>query len=572
MMAVPRGPDDTILDRLRRHAQTQPDRLAYRFLHDDEGSDTLTFGQLDQRTRGLAVRLREYAAPGDRALLLYPPGLEFIEAFLGCLAAGILAVPAYPPRRNRKDERLRAIAEDARPRLMLTTRQILPTVEASELGNINDLLSLATDALEAESDSNGPLPSTAGDSVALLQYTSGSTGMPRGVIVTHGNLMANEGAMQAAFLHTPDDVIVGWLPVFHDMGLIGNVLQPLYVGFPAILLSPLSFLREPVRWLRAITEYRATTAGAPNFAYDHCVRLITEEQKQGLDLRSWTVACNGAEPVWAETLDRFAKAFGGCGFCGAAFFPCYGLAEATLFVSGGPVHKEPRRRCVEPSVLEQAGQVVAAEPPGGRWLVSSGRPAEGTNVLAVDLATRTAVPDGRVGELWLSSPSVAAGYWGRDEETRTTFGNYLASGEGPFLRTGDLGFLDGSEVFVTGLLKDLIIIHGRNHYPQDIEQTVQSVHPGLRGGGGAAFEVYADGQPRLVIVQEVERRSRDLDSASLLGDVRQAVAERHELHVHDLVLLEPGSLPKTSSGKVQRHACRLGYEQGTLRQWKRSKS
>jgi acyl-CoA synthetase (AMP-forming)/AMP-acid ligase II len=284
------------------------------------------------------------------------------------------------------------------------------------------------------------------------------------------------------------------------------------------------------------------------------------------------VAYNGAEPVWTETLDRFAEAFGGWGFRRTAFFPCYGLAEATLFVSGGPAHKGPRRRCLEPSALEQAGQVVATEPPGGRWLVSSGQPAEETNVLAVDPATRTVVPDGRVGELWLSSPSVAAGYWGRDEETRTTFGNYLASGEGPFLRTGDLGFLDEGEVFVTGRLKDLIILHGRNHYPQDIEQTVQSVHPGLLGGSGAAFEVYKDGQHQLVIVQEVERRGRDLDWARLLGDVRQAVADRHELHVHDLVLLEPGSLPKTSSGKVQRHACRLGYEQGTLRQWKRSKS
>ncbi|HEY7424837.1 MAG TPA: fatty acyl-AMP ligase [Gemmataceae bacterium] len=566
-MVVPPSPDETILDRLRTHAQTQPDRLAYRFLHDDEESDTLTFGQLDRRARALAAHFREHAALGDRALLLYPPGLEFIEAFLGCLAAGVIAVPAYPPRRNRKDERLQTIAEDARPRLILTTRQILPRIETSELGNIN---SLATDAIEAESDSNGPLPNIAGDRVALLQYTSGSTGTPRGVIVTHGNLMANERAIQAAFRHTPDDVVVGWLPVFHDMGLIGNVLQPLSVGFPAILFSPISFLREPVRWLRAISMYRGTTAGAPNFAYDHCVRSISEEQKQGLDLRSWSVAYNGAEPVWAETLDRFAEAFGGCGFRRAAFFPCYGLAEATLFVSGGPAHRELRRRCVEPSALE-AGQVVAAEPPGGRWLVSSGRAAEETKVVAVDSTTRTAVPDGRVGELWLSSPSVAAGYWGRDEETRTIFGNYLASGEGPFLRTGDLGFLDGGEVFVTGRLKDLIIIHGRNHYPQDIEQTVQSVHPGLRGGGGAAFEIHEDGQPRLVIVQEVERRCRDLDPTCLLGDVRQAVAERHELHVHDVVLLEPGSLPMTSSGKVQRHACRLGYEQGTLRQRKRSK-
>ncbi|HEY7424842.1 MAG TPA: fatty acyl-AMP ligase [Gemmataceae bacterium] len=575
-MVLPSNPPVSavsIVEVLRAWADTTPDSLAFSFLTDagEEGA-RLTYGDLDLQARAIAATLRDAAETGDRALLMYPPGLEFIAAFLGCLAAGIIAVPAYPPRRNRKDERLRAIVKDAKPRLILTSRQVLPTIETSELGNVNDSVSLATDAIEVGTDDNRPLPNIAGDRAAFLQYTSGSTGTPRGVIVTHDNLMANERAIQTAFRQTPDCVVVGWLPVFHDMGLIGNVLQPLHVGYSAVLLSPISFLREPVRWLQAISEYRGTTAGAPNFAYDLCVRGITEEQKQGLDLHSWTVAYNGAEPVWAETLDRFAEAFGGCGFRRAAFFPCYGLAEATLFVSGSPAIEEPRRHCVDPSALEGGGQAVAAEPPAGRWLVSSGRPAEGTKVLAVDPTTRMAVPERRVGELWVSSPSVAAGYWERDEETRTTFGNYLASGEGPFLSTGDLGFLDGGEVFVTGRLKDLIIIRGRNHYPQDIEQTAQSVHPSLRGGCGAAFETYKDGQPMLVIVQEIERRGRDLDAARLLGDVRQAVGRRHELHVHDLVLLEPGSLPKTSSGKVQRYRCRLDYEQGTLRQWKRAKS
>lgn len=571
-MTVLPSSDETILDRLRSHSQTQPNRLVYRFLRDDATSDTLTFGQLDQRARALASRLRQYASVGDRALLLYPPGLQFIEAFVGCLVAGVIAVPASPPRRHRKDDRLRAIVEDARPRLILTSRQVLPLVEASELATVHGLTRLTTDELEVETDDAMPLARAECDTVAFLQYTSGSTGTPRGVIVSHGNLMANERAIQAAFGHTQESVGVNWLPAFHDMGLIGTILQSLVVGCCSVLLAPHAFLLKPVRWLRAITEYRATTAGAPNFAYDHCVRTISSEEKQGLDLRSWRVAFNGSEPVRTETMDGFVEAFGDCGVRREAFFPCYGLAEATLFVSGGPVGEGPRQRCLEPAALEEAGQIVTAEPPAGRWLVSCGRPAQGTTVAVVDPEKGTVVPDRRVGELWVCSESVAVGYWGRNDETRTTFGYYLDSGAGPFLRTGDLGFLDAEEVFVTGRLKDLIIIHGRNHYPQDIEQTVQSVHPALRRGCGAAFEVNKDGQPMLVIVQEVQRHSGGLDPARLLGDVRQAVGDRHELHVHDLVLLEMGSIPKTSSGKVQRHRCRLDYQQGILRLWKRLKS
>jgi acyl-CoA synthetase (AMP-forming)/AMP-acid ligase II len=557
--------DETILDRLRSHAKHQPERLVYRFLRDDGGSDTLTFGQLDRRVRGLAPRLREFAAPGDRALLLYPPGLEFIEAFLACLAAGVIAVPAYPPRRNRKADRLRAITDDARPRLILTTRQVLPTLEASELADIQDAVRLATD--DVETDDNGPSLSVSADAVAFLQYTSGSTGSPRGVVVSHANLMANEAAIQAAFRHTPDDVVVGWLPAFHDMGLIGNVLQPLYVGFPAILLSPTSFLTQPVRWLRAITEYRATTSGAPDFAYDHCVRAVTEEQKRGLDLRSWTIAYNGAEPVRAETLDRFVAAFAPCGFRPEAFFPCYGLAEATLFVSGGPPGKLSRHR-VEPAALE-AGQVVAVNPPHGRCLVASGRPGEWTKVVVVDPATREPVPDGEVGHLWVLSPSVAAGYWNRPDETARVFGNRLASGEGPFLDTGDLGFLDGGEVYVTGRSKDLIIIAGRNIYPQDVEAAVERVLPFLKANSCAAFSVEAEGKDQLAVVVEADRTL--VRSAQPTGElpaavvrVRQSVLRECEVRVSRVAFVRPGTFPRTSSGKVQRRACRDGLRDGTL--------
>lgn len=576
MAALHHSLDETILDRLRAHAESRPDQLAYRFLREDGGSEALTFGQLDRRVHGLAARFSKNASPGDRAMLMYPPGLEFIEAFLACLATGIIAIPAYPPRPNRKAERQWAILEDATPSLILISSQVAPkNRKPPPVGSPTAYI--VTDEIDLANEDCWNPPTICPDTVAFLQYTSGSTGTPRGVIVTHGNLMANEKAIQAAFGHTQEDVVVGWLPVFHDMGLIGNVLQPLYVGFPAILFSPTSFLRDPVRWLRTISEYCGTTAGAPNFAYDHCARSIKEEQKEGLDLRSWKVAYNGAEPVRAETVDRFVAAFAGCGFRKEVFFPCYGLAEATLFVSGGPAGKEPRRRCVDPSALE-AGKVAAAEPPDGRLLVGSGRPAGGTKVVVIDPSTQTTIPAGRVGELWVSSPGVAAGYWGREDESQSVFGNYLASGEGPFLSTGDLGFIDGEEVFVTGRSKDLIIIRGRNIYPQDVEAAVAHVLPFVEANACAAFAVEENGAERLGVVIEADRglvriartaiegngkaEAAIAELALTVGKVRKVIGDEFEVPVHAIAFVRPGSFPRTSSGKVQRQACRDELRQG----------
>ncbi|HTU92834.1 MAG TPA: fatty acyl-AMP ligase, partial [Gemmataceae bacterium] len=553
MVTLPHSSDETILDRLRRHAESRTDQIAYRFLRDDGGSHTLTFGQLNRRVRSLAARLSEHTSPGDRALLMYPPGLEFIEAFLACLAAGIIAIPAYPPRPNRKAERHWAILEDATPSLILISSQVAPkSRRLTPTGS--PAAYLVTDEIELNNEDDWPRPTIGPETVAFLQYSSGSTGTPRGVIVTHGNLMANEKAIQIAFRHTQEDVVVGWLPVFHDMGLIGNVLQPLYVGFPAILFSPTSFLREPVRWLRAISEYRGTTAGAPNFAYDHCVRSIKEEQKEGLNLRSWKVAYNGAEPVRADTLERFAAAFASCGFRKKAFFPCYGLAEATLFVSGGPAGVEPRRRCAEPSALE-GGQILATEPPHGRWHVGSGRPAEGTKIVVIDPSTKTPVPAGRVGELWVSSPSIAAGYWGREVESNSAFRNYLANGEGPFLSTGDLGFIDSDEVFVTGRSKDLIIIRGRNIYPQDVEAAIERVLPFVEANSCAAFTFEENGHELLGVVIEADRglvriartvvdgngkaEAANVELRVTVGKVRQVIGDEFEVPVHAVVFVRP---------------------------------
>jgi len=370
-------------------------------------------------------------------------------------------------------------------------------------------------------------------------------------MVSHGNLLHNEEMIRRAFGQSADSVIVGWLPLYHDMGLIGNVLQPLYLGARCVLQAPATFLQRPLSWLAAISRYRATTSGAPNFAYDLCVRKIGEEQRAGLDLASWEVAFNGAEPVRPDTLDRFAAAFAPQGFRRNAFYPCYGLAEATLFVSGGGKGAPP---------------VVVAE--GARGLVGCGRPWMDQRLAVVDPESGRLASDGQEGELWISGPSVAQGYWRQPEATERDFrarlaGDLTDTGEGLFLRTGDLGFLRGGELFVTGRIKDLIIIRGRNLYPQDVERTAEESHAALRPGCGAAFAVEGDGEERLVVVQELDPHRRD-EAGAALEALRRAVAEEHEVMLHQAVLVRAGTIPKTSSGKIQRHAARAAFLAGTL--------
>jgi len=560
----------TILERLFRHAENSSNRVACRFLHDSREAEVLTFERLGQRVSTLASRLQEEVAIGDRAILLYPPGLEFIEAFLGCLAAGIIAVPANTPRRNRNTDRLRAIFDDARPRVVLGTRQVLDAMRSDEAGVMSGMCCLATDTIETEPRVAWSCRRGGLETVAFLQYTSGSTGTPRGVVVTHGNIAANEWQIEASYRHTGDSVMVSWLPLFHDMGLIGGVLQPLYVGFPAILLSPITFLREPVSWLRAISQYRGTTSGAPNFAYDHCVRTVTDEQKEGLDLSSWSIAYNGAEPVRADTLDRFTGAFARCGFRAVSHFPCYGLAEATLFVSGGPAGGEPKRLYVDAAALE-AGQVRKAERAtvGAKCLVSCGVSPVGLDLMVVDPETRRVAPVGRIGEIWMGSKSVAAGYWNRADDTEAVFRNWLGdTAERPFLATGDLGFVDSGELYVTGRVKDLIIIRGRSIYAQDIESVVQQAVPFTHANGCAAFLDMDGGQ--LCIVMEGDREAvraahRGVEELNaVLATVRSTVAREFDVAVGAIVIVKPGSFPRTSSGKVRRKTCRDEFATGTL--------
>jgi amino acid adenylation domain-containing protein len=557
-----------LVELLHSRALHQPKRRAYTFLADGEEKEVcLTYAELDRQARAIGALLQQNGARGERVLLLYPPGLEYIAAFFGCLYAGAVAVPTYPPRLNRSLLRLQAIVADAHATVALTTTALLSKIEPLliQTPDLKNLSWFATDNLGADLVDEWRDSNISGETLAFLQYTSGSTALPKGVMVTHNNLLHNERIIQQACQHTELSTFAGWLPLYHDMGLIGNVLQPLFIGAPCILMSPTSFLQSPIRWLQAISRYRAATSGGPNFAYDLCVRRTTPEQRADLDLSSWSTAFNGAEPIRHETIDRFAATFQPYGFRREAFYPCYGLAEATLFVTGVSKAKEPATLTVQRPALERHHVAVAnGEDDDAQTLVSCGRTFLGQSIAIVDPDSLTRRPPGQVGEIWISGESVAQGYWNRPEETETVFRARLVdTGEGPFLRTGDLGFLNDDDLFITGRLKDLIIIRGRNHYPQDIEWTVEKSHPEARPGCGAAFAVEACGEEQLVIVQETQSR-RPVSPESIIDSIRREVAEDHELQVHAVVLAKPGGVSKTSSGKVQRHACRNEFLSGSL--------
>jgi amino acid adenylation domain-containing protein len=558
-----------LVDLLQRRVWERPLQNAYTFLIDGEAEEiNLTYEQVDRRARAIAARLQSLNATGERVLLLYPPGLDYITAFWGCLYAGAIAVPAYPPRQNRSLLRLQAVAADAESTLALTTSSLLSKVDAltSQCGELNKLRWLATETIPDELAQQWRCPSLGSDDLAFLQYTSGSTSTPKGVMIAHGNLLSNERMIQEAFSQTEQSVIVGWLPLYHDMGLIGNVLQPIYVGAKCILMSPVSFLQNPLRWLAAISRYRATTSGGPNFAYDLCVRKIDAQQRELLDLSSWEVAFNGAEPVRESSMTAFAAAFAPCGFRMKAFRPCYGLAEATLLVSSQtPMQASPLVKFVDAEALQNNLAIEwTGDQKGHRSLVSCGQPPSGQQVYVLHPESLTACLPGEVGEICVSGPNVARGYWNRPEETALTFKSHLSQGlPEPLLRSGDLGVLLDGNLFVTGRLKDLIIIRGQNHYPQDIERTIEQSHPSLRPGSGAAFTVEVDGEERLVVAQELNVR-KQVNGAEIIQSIKDAIAEEHELQVHAVVLLKTGSIPKTSSGKIQRNACREKFVSKTL--------
>ena len=565
----------TLVDILRSRALEQPSQRAYTFLVDGESEEVhLTYAELDQQARVIAARLQQMGITGERALLLYPPGLDFITAFFGCLYAGVVAVPSYPPRRKRASPRLEAIVQDAQPAVVLSDATIRADMTHNPKPALMGLEWLVTDQtacplgishqLGEEEAALWQMPTLSSESLAFLQYTSGSTATPKGVMLTHGNLLHNFAIIQQGFEVTPNSVGVIWLPPYHDMGLIGGILEPVYVGMPVVLMSPIAFLQKPVRWLRAVSHYKGTISGGPNFAYELSLEKITPQERATLDLSSWDVAFNGAEPVRNETLERFVKAFEPSGFHREAFYPCYGLAEGTLIVSGGMKSAPPMVYQVDHSALLDNQVVESAD---GMALVGCGTSKLGQEIMIVDPESMIPCPDGQVGEIWLKGASVAKGYWNNANATEGTFHVYPAEGrEGaaPFLRTGDLGFLLDRELFVTGRIKDLIIMRGRNHYPQDIELTAQESHIALQAHCGAAFSVEVEGQERVVIAFELKRRYRKADVEEIATAIRAAIAEVHELEVYAVVLIRPARMPKTTSGKVQRYACRKAFLEGTL--------
>jgi acyl-CoA synthetase (AMP-forming)/AMP-acid ligase II len=534
----------------------------------DTESSKLTYLELDMQAKAIASHLQSLGMSDRRALLLYPPGLEFISAFFGCLYAKFVAVPAYPPRPNQSAERLQAVITDADAALGLTTSSLLPTLERYWATNpqLPPIEWITTDKLDLQLANSWQMPEIASHTLAFLQYTSGSTGKPKGVMVSHGNLIHNLSQIYAAFGHHSQSQGVIWLPPYHDMGLIGGVLQPLYGGFPVALMSPMDFLQQPISWLKAISKFRGTTSGGPNFAYDLCVNKITPAQLQTLDLSSWEVAFNGAEPISSETIAKFAAKFAPCGFRRSTFYPCYGMAEATLIVAGGDKQAEPVIYSIEKAALAVNRALKVLEPGiEDKTVVGCGYARSHQQIIIVNPNTLAVCLPGEVGEIWVAGESIAQGYWKDREKTLETFNACLNTGQGPFLRTGDLGFIDDGELFITGRIKDVIIIRGRNHYPQDIERTVELSHPAFRHGCGSAFGVEIADKEQLVVIQEVERSAaRNLDIDTAIANIHQEVAIHHGLQVYATFLLKTGSLPKTSSGKVQRHLCRTKFLDGSL--------
>ncbi len=577
----------TFIDRLAERVVRQPEKAAFTFLQDGETeSCRLSYQELATKAQAIAAVLQSQNAAGERALLLYQPGLEFITAFLGCLYAGVVAVPAYPPRANRSIDRLLAIVTDAKAKFALTSEDLqLKIEEKFRLAGQKSLQFLATDRIEVNQAHNWRKPDLIADNLAFLQYTSGSTGKPKGVMVSHGNLLDNSVAINSCFQNIPEHNAVSWLPPYHDMGLIGCILQPMYVGLSMYLMPPVSFLQRPYRWLKAIDKYRANTSGGPNFAYDLCVSQITEEQKASLDLSCWELAFTGAEPVRAETIKQFSEYFKGSGFRQRVFYPCYGMAESTLIITGGSKRAKPVFRNFDKQSLEQNQAIdllpshsftrrgeqiltplVEEKQPEQVTLVGCGNNLEDQYLAIANPDNLEECSEGEIGEIWAASSSVAQGYWNRPELTQYAFGATLKSYPNvTFLRTGDLGFIKDGELFVTGRLKDLIIIRGRNHYPQDIELTIDNAHEAIHAGNGAAFAVEIDGDEKLVITQEIKRTYlRKLNIEEVTKAIRQAVLQNHELNPHGIVLIKTGSIPKTSSGKIQRHACKAGFLDGSL--------
>jgi acyl-CoA synthetase (AMP-forming)/AMP-acid ligase II len=560
----------TLFNILEKHQLHHPDKMAYSFMDENDEHVERTFGELYQRVITLASLLQQMTQPGERIMLMFQPSLDFIEAIIACFAAGVVAVPIQPLQNKRVITRIQNIKQDAGANIILTNQRSRTAI----LRIVPDAAALLDDAIWIESDfvnhgNNSTLftarPETAND-IAFLQYTSGSTGHPKGAIVTNANLLHNLATIKTGFDHDENNVLVGWLPLYHDMGLVGNVFQPLYLGSSAILFAPMTFLKSPIKWLSTISKFKGQTSGAPNFAYELCVSRITDKDMEGIDLSCWKVAYNGSEPIKAHVVDAFSEKFKPYGFKPEAFFPCYGMAENTLFISGsqidGPVIKLP----VDPQKLVQ-NQIVE-QLDSDRILVGCGQVVGDQQVIIVDPQSHQQLADNQVGELWLQGDSVTSGYWNLPELTEQAFNAQTAACDGPWFRTGDLGFCRNNELFITGRIKDLLIIRGQNHYPTDIESTICLEQPCLREGGVAVFTVDQADHGGSVVVAELNRRYVSMFDQTLrdtiVADARKDVSDIHGLRLYDLVVIKPFTLATTTSGKIRRGHCKTLYQSEEL--------
>ena len=549
--------NSNIVEILQQRARLQPNDTAYIFLQNGEDRELkLTYQELETKVKAIALELQQRVSSGSRALLVYPynAGLEFIIAFFGCLYAGIIAVPCHPPQNRLTTVEVQTRLVSAEAKIVLTESSLFNKLQTQLSQLVANLQCLDTNKISSAGN-NYTIPEINADDLAFLQYTSGSTGEPKGVMITHRCLLQNQEMLRLAFGHTSESIGVSWLPLFHDMGLIGHVVQPVYLGICCVMMSPISFIQKPVRWLQAISKYRGTTSGAPNFAYDLLCDRVKEGQIEQLDLSSWKVAFSGAEPVLASTLTQFNSKFAKCGFNRSSFYPCYGMAEATLMITGGNKDKFPNIKHIDKIALER-GKVV--EKQSSTTVVSAGYPWLDGKIAIVDPESLIECQGDEIGEIWFSGSSVATGYWQLPAKTKPTFQASLNGST--YLRTGDLGFISDGELYITGRMKDVLVFWGLNHYPQHIEQTVEQSHPGLKANCGAAFSVEVDGKPKLVIAQEIERSYRkSLVLDEVVEKIRWSIFEQHFIDVYGIVLIQPGRIPKTSSGKVQRSACKAQF-------------
>ncbi len=571
MNADPRDLRD-IVSLLAARAEATPDRVVYEYVGQTAGRKSHTFGSLQRAAWSLAELIREATEPGDRVLLLYPPGLEFIEAFLATVCAGAIAVPAPPPNPHRPDRslrRLESIVRSARPTVAFTLSNVADALSTvmPEGGPLADVRWIASDR-----ERGAPIaPRGAGpDDIALLQYTSGSTSDPKGVVLRHANVLANIASLDKGWDHDENSVLVSWLPAFHDLGLVYGVLMPIWSGCLGIQMSPIDVIQRPFVWLDTISRFGATHSSGPNFIYDHCVRKISDEEADSLDLSSWRVALTAAEPVRAETLRRFSERFEHKGFAWAAFCPGYGLSEATCKVVATSAEEEPFMLQLDADALERDLVLPARGDIASREVVACGRPGPDIDVRIMHPTTQEPCGSDEVGEIWASGATIAGAYWNQPDATRRSLGARLVGQDKVFLRTGDLGFLREGQLYVTGRIKDLIIVRGSNHYPQDIEYTVQEAHPSVRVGCSAAVSFEAEGEEHLAVVAELDNRwmkaleegnrptdeGRPLRTDDVKIAITKAVSEQHGLRVDRVVLLRAGQIPKTTSGKIRRQACK----------------